>query len=155
MTEEKQLQKYGEEYRKLKNMCIYELWQYCRKNGIFRPDARTKEELIRSVLKIAPDKESVKKTTMQFTFRELKILAELVYMGYYVANGFRKECVENQFAVSSAVYREYAALKNNIADKFDIEDNEIADIRDELCTATEEYIEFFEKNLLFEKKTHR
>lgn len=151
MTEEELMQKYGEEYSKLKQMSIFELRNYGRERGIKCCAARTKEEIIRCILKIDPVTEPIQKTTMQFTRNELKTLAELVYMGFYVANGYRKEYIEEQFAVSSAVYREYAALKNKIPHKEDIEENEIADVRDELCSETGEYIAQFEKNILLEK----
>lgn len=151
MTEEELMKKYGEEYAVLKQMCIYELRNCGREKGIKCPAARTKEEMIRCILKIDPVAESIQKTTMQFTINELKTLAELVYMGFYVANEYRKEHIEEQFAVSSAVYREYSTLKNKVAHREDIEENEIADIRDELCSETSEYIAQFEKNILLEK----
>ena len=101
--------------------------------------------------KIGSEKEPIQGTEMQFTIDELKTLAELVYMGYYVANGYRKNCDEEQFRVSSLVYRAYAALKNNFSDREDIEDNEIADVRDELCSDTNSIIEEFERNVFAEK----
>ena len=139
------------EYAILKKMNIYELRKYGRKKGIARVTAQKKDELIQSILKIGSETEPIQKATIQFTISELKTLAELVYMGFYVANGYRKEYSKEQFAVSSVVYREYSALKNKITDKEDIEENEIADVRDELCSETEEYVTQFENDILSEK----
>lgn len=139
------------EYAILKKMNIYELRKYGRKKGIARVTAQKKDELIQSILKTGSETEPVQKATMQFTISELKTLAELVYMGFYVANGYRKEYSKEQFAVSSVVYREYSALKNKITDKEDIEENEIADVRDELCSETEEYVTQFENDIISEK----
>ena len=135
------------EYAILKKMNIYELRKYGRKKGIARVTAQKKDELIQSILKIGSETEPIQKATIQFTISELKTLAELVYMGFYVANGYRKEYSKEQFAVSSVVYREYSALKNKITDKEDIEENEIADVRDELCSETEEYVTQFENDI--------
>ena len=139
------------EYAILKKMNIYELRKYGRKKGIARVTAQKKDELIQSILKIGSETEPIQKATIQFTISELKTLAELVYMGFYVANGYRKEYSKEQFAVSSVVYREYSALKNKITDKEDIEENEIADVRDELCSETEEYVTQFENDIISEK----
>lgn len=90
---------------------------------------------------------------LKLSANDLMILAELVYMGNYVINGYKKpgEVSENHFDVANEVFRDFYMLKNGVSDIRDIEDNKIADARDILYDKTEDYISQFEKDVFFEK----
>ncbi len=87
--------------------------------------------------------------------KELTILAELVYMGNYVINNYKKkgEVSEKHFNVANEIFRHYYAVRNRVPDIGYVEENEVADARDMLCDRTKDYIDCFEKDAFLEKLT--
>ena len=92
---------------------------------------------------------------LKLSSKELTVLAELVYMGNYVINNYKKkgEDSEKHFDVANEVFRNYYMIRNRIPDIRYVEESEVADARDILCDRTKDYIARFEKNVFLEKLT--
>ncbi len=81
-----------------------------------------------------------------------RLLLRLVFLGNYVVNGWRapKEELAEYNAVAETMYRRhYAAALPSCAE--DVEENELADIRDRLGSETEAYLAAFEEDVFSER----
>ncbi len=92
------------------------------------------------------------RTVISMTAEEFSRLAQLVFLGNYVVNGCRspKEELEGYNALAETLYRERYVQTTGICDREEIEDNEIADIRDGLYDEVRGYLEAFEEDVLRE-----
>ena len=85
------------------------------------------------------------------TAAEFSLLAQLVFLGNYDVNGCRSpEELGEYNALADMIYRERYAQTTGIRDREEIEDNEIADVRDRLYDEVREYLEAFEEDVLRE-----
>ena len=94
-------------------------------------------------------------TELKLSANELTILAELVYMGNYVINNYKRlgEVSEKHFEVANEIFRNYYTVRNRVPDIGYVEENEVADARDLLCDRTKDYIARFEKDVFLDKLT--
>ncbi len=92
------------------------------------------------------------RTVISMTAAEFSLLAQLVFLGNYVVNGCRspKEELGEYNALADMIYRERYAQTTGIRDREEIEDNEIADVRDRLYDEVREYLEALEEDVLRE-----
>ena len=92
------------------------------------------------------------RTVISMTAAEFSLLAQLVFLGNYVVNGCRspQEELGEYNALADMIYRERYAQTTGIRDREEIEDNEIADVRDRLYDEVREYLEAFEEDVLRE-----
>lgn len=91
--------------------------------------------------------------SIAFTGEELKILSQLVYLGNFVINGYRKprECCEKYAELADKIYVRFYADLYRIADVEDVEANEAADVRDRMCDETDSFVYDFCEENFFEK----
>lgn len=157
MKEEELLQKYGEEYAKLKQMCIFELRNYGRERGIKCCAARTKGELIQCILKtgegIPPEKEE---TALLLTKEELQTLSKFAYIGARVFNHCRKaqDIDVGYYEFADKIYAHCYAAEKGLASAAGVKESERASVSNrmerELCDDISFYEEGVFKELLAE-----
>ena len=157
MTEEELMQKYGEEYAKLKQMRIFELRNYGRERGIKCCAARTKEELIQCILKIGEGIPSEKaETALLLTKEELQILSKFAYIGTRVFNYYRKaqDIDIGYFEFADKIYAHCYAAENGQTSAEAVKESERASVSNrmerELCGDISFYEEGVFKELLAE-----
>lgn len=88
---------------------------------------------------------------IRLTREKCRRLAQLVFLGNYVVNGWRaprEELEEYDLLAEELCRAEYAFLTGIAAE--DAEENEIADVRDRLCDSVLKYLEAFEADILAE-----
>ena len=157
MTEEELLQKYGEEYAKLKQMSIFELRNYGRERGIKCCAARTKEELIQCILKIGegipPEKAEI---ALLLTKEELQVLSKFAYIGTRVFNSYRKaqDIDIGYFEFADKIYAHCYAAENGQTSAEAVKESERASVSNrmerELCGDISFYEECVFKELIAE-----
>ena len=88
---------------------------------------------------------------IRLTREKCRRLAQLVFLGNYVVNGWRapREELEEYDLLAEEICRAEYAFLTGIAEA-DAEENEIADVRDRLCDSVLKYLEAFEADILAE-----
>lgn len=88
---------------------------------------------------------------IRLTREKCRRLAQLVFLGNYVVNGWRapREELEEYDLLAEEIFRAEYAFSTGIAAE-DAEENEIADVRDRLCDSVLKYLEAFEADILAE-----
>lgn len=88
---------------------------------------------------------------IRLTREKCRCLAQLVFLGNYVVNGWRtpREELEEYDLLAEEIFRAEYAFSTGIAAE-DAEENEIADVRDRLCDSVLKYLEAFEADILAE-----
>ena len=86
---------------------------------------------------------------IRLTREKCRRLAQLVFLGNYVVNGWRapREELEEYDLLAEEICRAEYAFSTGIAAE-DAEENEIADVRDRLGGETEAYLAAFEADVL-------
>lgn len=86
---------------------------------------------------------------IRLTREKCRRLAQLVFLGNYVVNGWRapREELEEYDLLAEEICRAEYAFSTGIAEA-DAEENEIADVRDRLGGETEAYLAAFEADVL-------
>ncbi len=86
---------------------------------------------------------------IRLTREKCRRLAQLVFLGNYVVNGWRapREELEEYDLLAEEICRAEYAFSTGIAAE-DAEENEIADVRDRLGCETEAYLAVFEADVL-------
>ena len=93
------------------------------------------------------------KFRLEMDQEEWQTLLELVFLGEYAVNACRppKEISQKHRNAANAFYRRHYEQTVKVSDPEAIEDNEIADIRDEVYDDVQEYLERFEEDVCLEK----
>lgn len=93
------------------------------------------------------------KFVLEMDQEEWQTLLELVFLGEYAVNACRppKEISQKHRDAANALYRRHYEQTVKVSDPEAIEDNEIADIRDEVYDSVQEYLERFEEDVCLEK----
>lgn len=87
---------------------------------------------------------------IEVTEEQLKVFAKLAYLGNYVISSCRTDDEEEADMCDELCNSLYCKIycHNFSGTPADIEDNEIADIRDRICDSAEFYLHRFENDIL-------
>ena len=93
------------------------------------------------------------KIKIELEREEWQTLMELVFLGEYAVNACRspQEISRKHADLADAMYRRQYEAENDVSDPDAIEENEIADVRDQIYDRVQEALERFETDVYMEK----